>query len=181
MATSLPLCALVLAAGGTTPAVPAEPIYSALAGAWVGSLEYRDYSSNARVFLPTILDIRRSKGVSSLTLHYIYDDGPAKVVQDTETVVIDPAAATYTTVSGDGKETTKETVVGVGAFLKIHRGQLIRHGAGKESGKAVEVRTTLTVSSTMLTVLKETRPTGGAFQFRDQYTLTRVGPVTTGD
>ena len=181
MATPLPLCALVLAVGGATPPAPAGPIYSALAGAWVGSLEYRDYSSNGRVFLPTILDIRKTKGSPSLTLHYIYDDGPTKVVQDTETVVIDPATATYTTVSGDGKETTKEAVVGINAFLKSRQGRLIRHGAGKENGKPVEVQTTLTVSPTTLTILKETRPAGGVFQFRDQYTLTRVGPVTTGD
>ena len=86
MAPPLLLCAFVLAAGGIKPPVPAEPIYSALAGAWVGALEYRNYSSNARVFLPTTL-----------------------------------------------------------------------------------------------TILSETRLSGGAFQFRHQYTLTRVGPATTGD
>ena len=181
MAPPLLLCAFVLAAGGIKAPAPAGPIYSALAGAWVGALEYRDYSSNARVFLPMILDIRRTKGAPSLTLHYIYDDGPTKVVQDTEIVAIDPSAAIYTTISGDGKETTKETIIGLEAFLKSRRGRLVRYGAGKESGKEVEVQTTLTVSPTTLTILRETRPSGGAFQFRDQYTLTRVGPATTGD
>lgn len=185
MLSFLALGALVLAAGGT-PSVPpvrntpAEPICSALAGAWVGALEYRDYSSNARVLLPTILGIREAKGGQALILHYIYDDGPTKVVQDNETVVIDPVAATYTTVSGDGKQTDKEGVVGIAAFLKTGRGKLVRSGAGKENGKAVDVRTTLTVSADSLIILKETRPPGGKFQFRDQYKKTRVGPVTVG-
>lgn len=181
----LMLCSFVLLAGGmpSTPVIqnsPAEPIYSALAGAWVGALEYRDYSSNARVFLPTILDIRKAKDRSFLFLHYIYDDGPTKVVQDNETVSVDTAAATYTTVSSDGKQTDKNSVAGVDAFLKAGHGRLVRSGMGKENGKTVDIRTTLTVFPDSLTILKETRPQGGEFQFRDQYKLMRVGPAATG-
>ena len=185
MAPSLMLYGFALMAGGTplaqTPrGASAEPIYSALAGAWVGSLEYRDYSSNARVALPTILDVRKSKDSPSLVLHYIYDDGPTKVVQDSETVIIDPAAATYVTVSADGKATDRDVLAGADAFLKARQGRLVRSGKGIENGKSVDVRTTLTVSPRSLTILKETRPLGGTFQFRDQYNLVRVGPVTTG-
>lgn len=179
------LCSLLLAVGGTSSAplvqnASPEPIYTALTGAWVGALEYRHYSSNARVFLPTILDIRRVKNSPSLALHYIYDDGPAKVVQDNETVTIDPAMATYTIVSADGKETNKDTLMGGSAFRKSRRGRLVRLGKGEENGKAVDVRTTLTVSADSLTILKETGPPGGSLVFRDKYRLTRVGPVTTG-
>ena len=182
MTASLVLYGFALMAGGSPTSLgpSAEPIYSALAGAWVGSLEYRDYSNNARVALPTILDIRKGKDGSLLVLHYIYDDGPTKVVQDNETVVIDPVAATYATVSADGKVTDKDALTGVDAFLKSRQGRLVRSGKGMESGKAVDVRTTLTVSRRSLTILKETRPVGGTFQFRDQYELVRVGPVTTG-
>lgn len=130
--------------------------------------------------LPTILDIQRVKGIPSLALHYIYDDGPTKVAQDTETVTVDPAAATYTVVSEDGKETTKDSLVGAGALLKTHRGTLVRFGKGTENGKAVDVRTTLTVAADRLTILKETRPLAGTFQFRDQYTLRRVESIVMG-
>ena len=185
MPSLLALCMLVFAAGGTPLTqpfqnTPAEPIYSALAGAWVGALEYRDYSSSQRVLLPTILDIRKAKGSPSLALHYIYDDGPTKVVQDNETVAVDPVAATYTTASDDGKQKDKDSVVGLDAFLKAGWGSLVHSGKGTENGKAADICTMLTVSTDSLTILKETRPHGGEFQFRDQYKLTRVGPVTTG-
>ena len=176
---------LILAAGdvgnvASAQPMSAEPIYAALKGAWVGSLEYRDYSNNSRVVLPTILDIRRPAGSAGLALHYIYDDGPTKVVQDAETVTVNPAAATYTVVSADGKETDSDSLVGIGPFLKAGAGELVRFGKGKENGKSVDVRTTLTVLPNSLIILKETRPLGGVYQFRDQYDLTRVKPASIG-
>lgn len=157
-----------------------EAAYKALAGAWVGALEYRDYSSNGRVTLPTILHIRMAKDAKSLTLHYIYDDGPTKVVEDFETVTIDPVANTYTTVSGDGKDTSTDTLAGPAKFASLGQGPLVRMGKGQENGKPVAVRTTLTITPRTLTILKETQAPGQPFLFRDQHTLTRVVPATTG-
>ena len=157
-----------------------DAVYKAMAGAWVGALEYRDYSSNGRVLLPMILHIRKAKDVKSLTLHYIYDDGPTKVVEDFETATIDSAASTYVTTSSDGKDVVTDTLTGLAGFAKTGQGQLVCMGKGQESGKLVSVRTTLTVAPTTLMILKETRLPGQPFLFRDQYTLTRVGPATTG-
>ncbi len=157
-----------------------EAAYTALAGAWVGALTYRDYSSNARVALPTILHVRKTNDGKSLTLHYIYDDGSTKVVQDFETVTIDPAAGTFVMVSGDKKETDTNTLTGLADFVKSGQGSLIRLGKSTENDKPVNVRTTMTFSPQTLTILKETQVSGQAFLFRDQYTLTRVAPVTTG-
>ena len=42
------------------------------------------------------------------------------------------------------------------------------------NGKPVEVRRTVTLSAGTLTTLKETRPAGGTFPFRNQSTYTRV-------
>lgn len=164
----------------SAPARPAEPIYSALAGAWVGTLEYRDYSSNKRVFLPMILDIRRTKDGASLALHYIYDDGPTKVAQDNEVVTIDSLTGTYSTVPSDGKETVKEFVTGLNAALKMPQGQIVRMGTGTENSKPVDIRTTMTFSPRTLVILKETRSAGGIFQFRDRYTLTLAVPAVIG-
>ncbi len=162
-------------------ALPAqEAAYKALTGAWVGALEYRDYSSNGRVTLPMILHIRGAKDAKSLTLHYIYDDGPTKVVEDFETVTIDPVAQTFTTVSGDGKDRSADTLTGLAKFALLRQGSLIRMGTGQENGKPVAVRTTVTITPRALTILKETQVPGQPFLFRDQYTLTRVAPATTG-
>ena len=180
----MPLFVLILAAGGLSSpnpikADPAQPIYAALNGAWVGALEYRDYSNNSRVVLPTILDIQQRAGTAELSLHYIYDDGPTKVVQDTEIVTVNVATATYTVVSDGGKQTDKDSLVGTAAFLKVGAGTLVRSGTGKENGKPVDVRTTMTISPGSLTILKETRVVGGAYQFRDQYQLVRVKPASS--
>ncbi len=175
------------------PSVPAPPVsvpagapsvqnaaYQALAGAWVGALEYRDYSSDGRVTLPMILHISRARDLNSLMLHYIYDDGLTKVVEDFETVTIDPVANTYTTVSLDGKDKNADTLAGLAKFASLGQGPLVRVGKGQENGKPVAVRTTLTITPRTLTILKETQAPGQPFLFRDQYTLTRVVPATTG-
>ena len=62
----------------------------ALLGDWIGVLEYRDYSepatSTKRVQLPTWLTI--APAGSSQTWHYLYDDGPSKTVEETDTIKV---------------------------------------------------------------------------------------------
>jgi hypothetical protein len=52
---------------------------------WVGVLEYRDYSepptTTKRVQLPTWLHIANT--ASAMQWHYVYDDDPNKVVEET--------------------------------------------------------------------------------------------------
>ena len=79
-------------------------LQQALTGNWTGVLEYRDYSepatSTKRVQLPTWLTIKPTG--SSQTWHYLYDDGPNKLVEETDTLSFDPSASTYTE-SDNGK------------------------------------------------------------------------------
>ena len=76
----------------------------AIAGSWLGSLEYRDYSSDARVTLPTLLTIGRRDG--GFVFFYTFDDGAGKVVRDREQVSIDLGARRYVIDDGspDGRD-----------------------------------------------------------------------------
>ncbi len=151
-----------------------QPTHAAFAGEWQGQLEYRDYSNNKRVKLPTLLDVSASPDGASLVFRYTYDDGPGKTVKSVEIVSIDLAGNKFVFVSEGGKDRTEYKVDGLGEFSEKHRGTLLLTGAGVENDQPVEVRKTITVADKTLTVLKETKPAGGAFSFRNQYTFTRV-------
>ena len=109
----------------------------------------------------------------SVTLSYIYDDGPTKTVRDQTTLSLDPGAATATFTSSSEPATTY-AVTGFDAFIKLNRGTLVLTGKGTENKQPVDVRITLTLRRNLFTLLKETRPPGTAdYKFRDTYTFTR--------
>lgn len=74
----------------TASPVPLERVYQAFVGNWTGELEYRDYQSDQHVKLPTWLDVTVSPDGRGLQFHYLYDEGPNKVVEEVSAVTIDP-------------------------------------------------------------------------------------------
>ncbi len=179
LALVLSLCQTVSAQQNAT-ALP--QLRAALTGDWVGVLEYRDYSepagSTKRVQLPTWLSIT---GAASLTWQYVYDDGPGKVVTETDVVTLDPAAGTLISVD-NGKPAKTFTVQGY-AELKDGRGALILLGSGTDAGKPADLKETMTIRRNLLEVLEETRPTGSSesFTFRHVYRFVRKDvPAVTG-
>ena len=148
------------------------------AGEWTGVLEYRDYGTNERVFLPTWLTMTAEVDGSSVREAFIYDDGPTKTVREAQSLNFDVADNKATLVSDEGKSRTTYVVAGLEQFRKLDRGGLVLTGAGTENDKPVEVRITLKLGRNLFTWLKETRPAGSstAYQFRDAYTLTRRSP-----
>lgn len=150
----------------------------ALLGDWTGLLEYRDYSepptSTRRVQLPTWLSI--SPSGASLTEHFIYDDGPAKTVDSTNTLSLDIATATYTETP-TGKPAQVYKVTGYDT-LKSGKGDLVLTGPGTENDKPTETRITLTIRRNLFSWIDETRPAGSTepFVFRHRYTFTRSQP-----
>ena len=147
-----------------------QQLSAAIVGSWTGVLEYRDYSSNERVKLPTWLEVQPEG--QALRLKYVYDDGPTKVVQDAELVTIDAAKATYTVLSKPGEGAEVSSITGLDG-LKSGRGTLMLTGTGTENGHAVDVRTTLHIGRNILEILRETRVPGEEFKFRHAYTFTR--------
>jgi hypothetical protein len=149
---------------------PGSPFAAALAGAWSGTLEYRDYRSDRRVTLPTQLKV--SGGESGrLEFAYTYDDGPGKTVTSRDRISIDAAAGTYRIQNDENYDATF-IVTGLQAYSPSSP-QVVLMGTGTENDKPVELRITITVTTTALTMLRESRLPGEDWRFRNQYRLTR--------
>jgi hypothetical protein len=177
-ATLLTPCALQAQTPVALPNQIQTDLQQALIGNWTGVLEYRDYSepatSTKRVQLPTWLSITPAN--SALTWHYLYDDGPTKTVEETDTITFDPTASTYSE-SDNNKPPQPFKVTGY-ANLRSGRGQLVLLGSGTDNDKPAETRTTLTIRRNLLTILEETRPANSTdpFAFRHSFTFTRATP-----
>lgn len=178
-----PCCCLLLALllPAHTPAQRSATdveLSTALAGRWTGFLEYRDYSEPAdsikRVTLPTWLSVTATEGVEAW--HYVYDDGPGKVVDEDEQIAFDPEHS-RATITPAGKAQQSFQVTGFAA-LKAGRGTLLLSGTGTDSGKPSERRLTLTVGRNMVVLLEEVRPAGtqDPFAYRHQYRFVREMP-----
>lgn len=153
------------------------------AGDWAGQLEYRDFQTNARTFLPTWLTMTSSADGRAVTLAFLFDDGPGKTVRESSLLTFFPQAQSVTLASATDGVNERFAVAGFEAFLKLRRGTLVLTGASKENGKPVDVRMTLTLRRNLFVLRKETRAaqTTEEFQFRDAYTLTRaVAPQQAG-
>ncbi len=157
----------------TAVPISLSQLYSGFVGAWVGQLEYRDFSDNSRVFLPTWLRITQISDGRSLRFAYVYDDGPTKTVKELSIFSLDTAAATATFTSDRDHSSDIYHVAGLADFASKGRGTLILTGTGAENDKKVDVRITITLRRNLYTYQKETRPQGQEFQFRDGYTFTR--------
>lgn len=148
-------------------------VYGALAGYWKGELVYRDYSTDKEVTLPTLLEMSPTPDGQTLRLHFVYDDGPGKTLDEIQTVSIDPDADTYT-MQPEGKKTPRVyRVTGLDLFAKERGGTLVLLGEGTDNGKPAEIRNTLTLAGKTVTMLHEARLPGEAFRFRNRYRFTR--------
>ena len=94
-------------------ALPAFALYdpkpdatlAAIEGEWKGSLTYRDYSDPDRIVtLPTELFVTLGSP-QELVMHYIYDDGPGKIVHSYETMRFDFEGGRVTWISGVNERT----------------------------------------------------------------------------
>ena len=150
----------------------------ALLGDWVGVLEYRDYSepptSAKRETLPTWLSIADAEPGKSLKWRYIYDDGPTKVVEETDIVTFDPIASSYAE-SDNGKPAQVFKVTGYDTLRSGH-GTLVLTGAGTDNNKPSETRVTMQINRNLISILEETRPAGASvdFVFRHAFRFTRA-------
>jgi hypothetical protein len=174
--TVLIMLALTVSMSAQTPAVLHQDLNTNFIGKWTGQLEYRDFQSNAQVFLPTWLSVVETGDKRSLQFNYIYDDGPSKTIRELMTVTLDPTTAKITFISDRDHTTDTYAVQGLEEFAKLGRGTLILTGPGKENTKPVDVRITLTLRRNLYTYRKETRQQDEDFKFRDGYTFTRAEP-----
>ncbi len=170
----LSVCVSAAAQSAPAAAPSQQEIYAALTGRWVGVLQYRDYQSDGRVELPTWLEITPAPDGKSLRLAYTFDDGPTKTVRETDTLAIDPAAATWTITSDDGK--TMYSVEGLAAMHSA-RGKLTLAGKGTDNDKPADVRENVLLGRNIFSMERTVR-TGDdkQFLFRHKYVFTREQP-----
>ncbi len=178
----LPLLAAVLVSSAlpaqTTAIAMAQQtgaeLQQAITGSWIGVLEYRDYSEPAtsakRVKRPTWLTV--TSAADKLTFHYIYDDGPTKVVDETLTISFDVAASTLAITNDKGRVEVYKAD-GYNA-LRSGRGDITLLGPTIDNDRPAECRITIGIRRNLLTWTEEVRPTSDIpFAFRHNYVFTR--------
>ena len=162
--------ALFMTAAATAQDAP-HPLAAALVGSWSGTLEYRDYTTDRRVTLPTTLVVS-SLEANVLTFDYTYDEGQGRFVRSSYVVTITAVPSTYRVQSRDG--TTDSTFDASGlSDIRGGTGTVLLSGPGRENDRDVEVRTTVTITPSTLTMRRDTRRQDQEWQFRNQYTFTR--------
>ncbi len=145
----------------------------ALAGDWEGTLEYRDYSTDKRVTLPTTLLANPEDDGRVVRLKFRYDEGKGRFVEGESTLRVDPAKNTLVWESDGGKVKTEYALTGLDAFVEKGLGELVLTGLGTENGKEVEARQTITREGGELKILRESRKPGESFAFRNGYKFKR--------
>jgi hypothetical protein len=140
-------------------------------GEWQGTLTYSDYSeAGKRVTLPTTLYVAPASP-DSLTLHYVFDDGPGKTVYSYEHMRFDPARNEVTWRSGinETSETRSRIVSSVQdgdvrrlVFERVEEGDTLRY--------------TLETGPDVLVLQKDEVGADGVAQFRNRYEFKRDRP-----
>lgn len=146
--------------GDIAQAASPARLNGALAGRWHGTLQYRDYSSDQAVTLPTRVVID-----DALQFAFTYDDGPGKTVRSAEQWLFDGASLTT------GK-------AGAPLQVSVYRGNedgdliLVALGSGVENGAAVEVRLVVLRRAEALSISRSSRLPQQAWLLRHVYRLT---------
>ncbi len=153
---------------------PRTELYRALVGEWTGTLEYKDYRNpDRRVTLPTTLSVTWAADSSDVQMYFVYDDGPGKTVTSRDRFVADPPLTAVEWGGVTDSLPQRFTVVSRTADAATRGQTLVLEGMGEDDDAPALFRETLTLTPTSFTLLKETKPVGGAFGFRHVYRFTR--------
>jgi hypothetical protein len=165
-----------------------DNVNRAFVGQWKGALEYRDFTSNERVTLPTELIVgprelsETNTDINSLSFRYTFDDGPGKIVRSQTAVKFDAKANVYSAQAENngvmGKKRDEYKIVsGLDGFAGDAAASAPRTlqmlGTGEENGKAVDVRITISLLGDKLTWLRETREVRTASEAKDDKQVNR--------
>lgn len=162
------LLALTAFGASSQGAAAPEPALAAVEGVWRGTLTYRDYSSpDKMVTLPTRLAVALS-APAALTLHYVYDDGPGKIVHAYEQLVFDFARDEARWTSGSTPATRSYRIVASREVAGGREWTLERPGDRAGSDRIV-----LTFAADRLQAEKTEIDASGSGTFRNRYVFRR--------
>ncbi|MBN8469801.1 hypothetical protein JYJ95_25115 [Corallococcus exiguus] len=150
------------------PAPPAAPgLHTALAGNWSGTLDYRDFGSDRRVVLPTLLTVT-GEG-EEVRLAFTFDDSPGKTVRASQVLRIRADGGVLE--SEEERSTERMRILERRGGRDARELTLVAEGTGHEDGAPVEVRTVLTRRGDVLSLSRLTRHPGEPFLLRHVYRL----------
>lgn len=156
----------IAVAQGLLTATPdtAAALARALTGDWTGTLDYRDYTTDTRETLPTVM---HSDGQ---LLAWTFDDGPGKIVRSTEKWTFDASGRLLTVNAGknvpDLWRVVEARTSADGTSLTC-----VLDGESTENGRKVFARKILTRDGSRLRITKQTRVAGEPFLMRQSYDL----------
>ena len=159
-------CMMLAAACCLSTTVLATDLAQSLAGAWTGSLQYRDFGNDKQVVLPTTVTF--SGPATALQGDYVYDDGPGKTVRSREQWSLAPDASTLTLGAAGTPARVTSYVEGSGADVTLEA-----EGTGVENRQAVAVRTLLARRGDTLTITRLTQLPGQPWLTRHVYRFVR--------
>jgi hypothetical protein len=158
-------------------ALPAWALYdpkpdatlAAIEGEWNGSLTYRDYSDPDRIVtLSTDLFVTLGSPLE-LVMHYVYDDGPGKVVHSYETMRFDFEGGRVTWISG-----VKERTESTGRIVSDSRDGTTRRLVIESTDDGNVARHTYEFGAGQFGMRKDEIDAEGKSTFRDRYEFTRA-------
>ncbi len=169
------LAALAVASAARPATGSGGPLDRLLVGGWTGTLEYRDYRTDRRVTLPTVLEVRSDSASGSLRFAYTYDDGPGKTVVDTTWVTIDPAGGRWLARSSSDSLPVVSQLSGLDAVRRAGAGTLTLTGHATDNDRPVETRTRWVLGGDSLSVTREFRTAPDRpYEFRHRYRFRRA-------
>jgi len=149
---------------------PAE-FLSAIEGSWNGMLEYRDYQPPHRhVTLPTKLYVSLV-APNELSLHYVFDDGPKKIVHSYDLLQVDLAKKTLRWSGLKPEDTSICTIVSsqkTGDAFEI-----VAERESVDDGKKKLIRYRLKLAADNFEVRKDEGADAASLSFADRYSFQR--------
>lgn len=170
----------------TTPALAAEgtpdaaTLVAGLGGRWTGTLNYRDYTSNAQEQLPMITEIvALGDGATVISINRFADGPKTGIVTITDVSLFDTKAGRVTTETfRRGKAVTSEdSAMQVARYTDGLHWSIIYTRDGSDNDQPALIRLTQTRDGTKLTERNEVQPkaTPGVWMLRSGTDLTRDG------
>ena len=150
------------------PAAPAPALGALFEGRWTGTLDYRDFTSDRRVVLPTTAVATRRGAAGDLAL--VFDDGPGKTVRSAQSwqLLADGRLQIH-----DGDNDEQMSVVEFRAGTQPGEATLVARGHGLENGAAVDVRLVVARRGDRLSISRSTALPGELLLLRDVYLFQR--------